>query len=195
MPSEPMQAVCSKEWKRRILLIALFIFGAASWFLFDGWIGYPQNNEKAEIYLPIKEELKGDEKALAEAWKKIAEPRGWNLSKPPKKIYSQQDLFTQFVFAGIGYLGVVATLFYYCWSLPRTLHYAEGQLTLPDKRVVDIKTIRNIDKRAWKSKGIARVRYESAPGQIEKCQLDDYKFIGTAEILEEIQKRLQPKSS
>jgi len=189
-----MTAHVSKEWKRRILLIALFILGASGWFFYDGLIGYPKNNERAEIYLPLKEELKEDRLKLEEEWSNIVEEKGWS-PKPPKKIYSDQDILTQFIFAGVGFLGVIGTLVYYFWSLPRTLSYQDGKLTLPDGKVIDIYTIKNIDKRAWKSKGIAKVRYEAAPGQFVKAQLDDYKFIGTAEMLDDIQSRLQPKKA
>lgn len=175
-------------------MIAAFIFAASSWFLYDGLIGYPKNNERAEVYLPLKEQYEDDKKQLETEWAAIREERGWG-GKTPKKIYSQQDILTQFIFAAVGYLGFLATIGYYFWSLPRTLHFENDQLTLPGGRVIDIHTIKNIDKRAWKSKGIAKVRYQAAPGKFEKVQLDDYKFIGTAEILDEIQARLQPKKA
>jgi len=194
MPSEPLRAHVSKEWKRRIWMIAAFIFAASSWFLYDGLFGYPKNNERAEVYLPLKEQYEDDKKQLETEWAEIQEARGWS-GKTPKKIYSDQDILTQYLFAAFGYLGFLGTLGYYFWSLPRTLAFSEDKLTLPDGRVIDIYTIKNIDKRAWKSKGIAKVRYQVAPGKMEKAQLDDYKFIGTAEILDEIQARLQPKKA
>jgi len=194
MSSEPMIAICSKEWKRRILLIALFIFAGSSWFLYDGAVGYPKANERAVVYFALKEEIT-DPDALKAAWETTAAEQGWNPDKVPKKIYSQQDLWTQFAFAILGYLGVAATLGYFFWSLPRRLEYRDERLTLPDGRVIDITTIKSIDKRAWKSKGIARVRHELAPGRLAKFQLDDYKFIGTAEILEVIQTVLKEKKA
>jgi len=192
MPSDPMTTYVSKEWKRRILLMALFAFGAGCWFLYDGAIGYPKNNVRAEVYLPLKAKYEDDPRQLKKEWARIVQEKGWHPSEP-KKIYDEGDIMVQYVIAAVCFLIAAGVLGNFFWSLPRGLQFENDQLVLPTGKTVAISSIRHIDKRPWERKGIAKVRYELESGRTSWFKLDDYKYVGTAEILEVVEKRLQPK--
>jgi len=192
MPSESMSTHVSKEWKRRILLMALFAAGAGCWFLYDGAIGYPKNNVRAEVYLPLKEKYEDDPRELKKQWAEIVREKGWHPSEP-KKIYGEGDIMVQYIIAVVCFLLAVGVVGNFFWSLPRGLRLEGDELILPSGKVIDIHTIRHIDKRPWERKGIAKGRYESAAGRQRWFKLDDYKYVGTAEILEVIEQKLQPK--
>ena len=49
-----------------------------------------------------------------------------------------------------------------------------------------------MSKKRWENKGIADLAYEAAPGKLQKFILDDYKFVGAAQILEAAEKSLAP---
>ncbi len=191
--NQPLTAVISKEWKQRMLLITLIITGAGLWFLYDGLFGYPKNNVRAAVYLPLKEKLGADTPELDKAWTEAARERGWS-DTPPKKEYSAGDIQIQIGIAIVALLGGAAAATHFLRSLNTTTRLEDGKILLPDRRVIAIDTVRSVSKRRWKSKGIADLVYEAGPGRLKRFILDDYKYIGADKILEEVEKVL-PKAS
>ena len=189
--SVSVTAVISKEWKQRILIMALALGGLGCWFLYDGLVAYPKNNVKAEIYLPLREKLGKDTPELEAAWAEIRKERNWN-DKTPKKIYDEGDLQTQVVLGIITLLASAGILFYFYRSLPKTTRLEDGVIILPDGRRIELTKVRALSKKRWDNKGIADLAYESAPGKTTRFILDDYKYIGAAKILDEVEKVLNP---
>ena len=177
-----------------MLLLALFLFGTGCWFVYDGMIAWPQNNEKAAIYLPMKDLHGEDRLALEKQWLAEAAARGWP-KKAPKKMYSASDIQTQYICAAVAFAITLGCLGFFVWSLPRKLLYEAPKLTLTNKQVLDIHSIKHINKKRWKSQSIAVVRYDAGGGIQKTFKLDDYKYIGTAEILDAIQEELTPKQA
>jgi hypothetical protein len=184
-------AIISKEWKQRMLIIVLAVGGLGCWFLFDGLVAYPRNNVKAAIYFELREKHGEDTPELKAAWEAVRKERVWNDSTP-KKIYSAGDLQTQLILGAITLLGAAAVLLHFFRSLPQTTRLENGVITLPDGRQVEITKVQAVSKKRWENKGIADLAYESAPGKSTRFILDDYKFIGAAQILEEVEKHLNP---
>jgi len=184
-------AIISKEWKQRILIMALAVSGLGCWFLYDGLVAYPKNNVKAAVYFPLRDQLGKDTPELEAAWAAARKERHWN-EKTPKKIYSPDSLRTQIILGILSLLGGGAIVLYYFRSLPLTTRLQNGRIILPDGREIELTQIRAVSKRRWDSKGIADLVYESAPGKTARFLLDDYKFIGAAQILAEVEKNLTP---
>lgn len=182
-------AIISKEWKQRMLIIVAVTAGMGGWFLLDGLLVYPKNNERYPVYAELEEQLGADTPEFQEAWKTTSAERGWADTKP-KPIYTDGEIRTQVILAILMWAGTAAILVHFFRSLPRTTRLEGKRLVLPDGREIDITTIRAVSKKRWESKSIADVVYEPSPGEVKKFLLDDYKFIGAAEILQEIEKTL-----
>lgn len=174
-----------------MLLIVAAVGGLGGWFLFDGLVAYPRNNVKAAIYFDLREKHGENTPELKEAWEAVRKERVWNDSTP-KKIYSPGDLQTQLILGAVTILGAAGILIYFLRSLPQTTRLENGVITLPDGRTVEIGKVQAVSKKRWENKGIADLAYESAPGKSTRFILDDYKFIGAATILEEVEKSLNP---
>ncbi len=187
--SNPVTAIISKEWKQRILIICLALAGMGGWFIFDGLVAYPRNNEKAVVYFELRDRLGKDSPELKEAWDAVRKERTWNDSTP-KKIYSDGDLRTQLILGGLTLLGAGAVLVYFFKSLKTTTRMKNGIIFLPDGRQIEIAKVRAVSRKRWENKGIADLAWEPEPGKFEKFLLDDYKYIGAATILEEVEKTL-----
>lgn len=187
--STSVTAIISKEWKQRMMIMMLVLTGMGCWFLFDGLVSYPRNNAWASVYFDLEEKLGKDTPELEAAWEAACKERNWSLDKP-KKIYSDGDIRTQIVLGIITLLGAGAVFRHYRKSLPTTTRLENEVIILPDGRRIELTQVRSLSKRRWENKGIADLAYEASPGQIKKFLLDDYKYIGAAEILQEVEKVL-----
>lgn len=186
-----MTAVVSKEWKQRMLIISGALFAMGAWFLFDGLVAYPNNNVRALAYAEL-EKLHGEESPeLAQAWTQVAKENGW-LEEKPKKLFTSGQIRTQVILALLTWGAAGATLLHFFRSLSQTTRFEGGTLHLPDGRGVALNTIRGLSKRRWQSRSIADFVYEPESGIPKRFILDDYKFIGVAEILKEVEKSLPP---
>lgn len=182
-------AVISKEWKQRMLLLILMCAGMGCWFLYDGLLAYPKNNVRATEYFALREELGEDSPELKSAWLALARERGWRES-PPKKIYSPDSLRTQIRLGAVALLAAAALAVYVFRSLSLTTRLENDTLIFPNGKSVPIGKIRAVSKKRWKNKGIADLVYEPKRGQSARLVLDDYKFIGAAAILAEVERHL-----
>lgn len=184
-----LTAIISKEWKQRMLLLILMCAAMGGWFLYDGLIAYPKNNIRAEAYFALRDDLGEKSPELEPAWLAMARERGWRES-PPKKIHSPDSLRTQLKL-GLAVLLVAAIIaVHYFRSLSLTTRLEDGKIILPNGKKISLDKVRSVSKKRWKNKGIADLVYEPRPGQSARFILDDYKFIGAAEILAVVEKSL-----
>lgn len=187
----PLTAIISKEWKQRMQILSLVVAGVGGWFMYDGLIGYPKNNVRAAVYEELVSQHGKEGPGLQKAWADAAKQRNWADDKP-KSSYSAGDMRTQLILGLAAWLGAGACLFHYFKSLPLTTRLEDGKLILPDGKEIALTQIRSVSKKRWENKGIADLVYEAAPGKMKRFILDDYKFIGAAEILEVVEKNLPP---
>lgn len=188
-PAYPLTARISREWKKRMIMIMLFITGSGLWFGYDAALGYPQNNVRFAEFELIKAQHPEDEAGAEEGWQVLAEQKGWG-KKPPKKAYSAQDIAVQWGIAGTALAGVGVMLVFFFMQLPRTLSSDGIHITGADGTKVPILNIKSVDKRKWKDQGIALIRYQTAQG-LKRFVLDDYKFIGADKILADAEATLK----
>lgn len=189
--NSPVIAVISKEWKQRMKILSLALVAMGGWFLFDGAVGYPKHNVKAGVYEELVAKYGKDTPEVAKAWAAAAAERKWAPDKP-KASYNADQIRTQFILGFVVWLGAAACLFHYFKSLPLTTRLDGDVITLPDGRKIALDKIRALSKKRWENKGIADLAYEAAQGKITKFILDDYKYIGAAQILEAAEKSLAP---
>jgi len=161
-PVEPIVARPGGYYRSRRYIMVLALLGGAVWFGYDGWVKYPALNARiAEVTRQFNETKDEATKAKLDA-----EVRELGA---PRDDWLQKVLACTLPFVAIGYLAFF-------------LHRSRGQvrlsgdiLTVPGHPPVAIETLRSIDNRQWKKKGIAYLTYASA-GQERTIKLDDFLY-------------------
>ncbi len=157
------------------MIIGIAALGWAVYCLYDGFIGYPKQRERALAYVRLEEEYRGRDPAdFLDAWPEYAQERGWPSTHPGEP-QSEGDIYMQFVMAaGTGAIGL-----WLLWGVWRTrgqwIEQTETGLTTSWGQTLDYDQVLSIDKRKWRNKGIAKIRYQDG-GRKRRFVLDNFKF-------------------
>ncbi|CAM3018021.1 hypothetical protein [Rariglobus hedericola] len=194
-----VQARISKEWRRRMTMMALMLNGSALWFCYDGFIAWPSEEARYQQLvtltagsLAVDETPTDKNPEVVRAWTAYAA-----ANKLPEKLpkhRSEGDLSGQRTIGGIllaiglGFVG---------WVLlqHRKSVRADGDIiTGAGGETVHLDTIVDMDRRKWANKGIAYAIYE-VDGKRRRLCLDDHKFIGCEAIILEAERRIAARST
>jgi hypothetical protein len=189
----------SKEWRRRMLFMFFMIFGIAAWFLYDGYILWPDEAQRHVEYLEIKDTLIEAGDAVDEestsvrlAWERHAREMDYRRNIPKERM--DDDIREQRV---IGWVMIIGALLYgvwIAWNHTRQVS-AEGDIVIgASGERVDINSITAIDRKKWKDKGIAYGIYEEGGKQRRLC-LDEHKFRGCEAIMIEADQRIKARGT
>ena len=189
----------SKEWRRRMLFMFFMIFGIAAWFLYDGYILWPDEAQRHVEYLEIKDTLIEAGDAVDEestsvrlAWERHAREMYYRRNIPKERM--DDDIREQRV---IGWVMIIGALLYgvwIAWNHTRQVS-AEGDIVIgASGERVDINSITAIDRKKWKDKGIAYGIYEEGGKQRRLC-LDEHKFRGCEAIMIEADQRIKARGT
>ena len=189
----------SKEWRRRMLFMFFMIFGVAAWFLYDGYILWPDEAQRHVEYLEIKDTLIETGDAVDEestsvrlAWERHAREMDYRRNIPKER--TDDDIREQRV---IGWAMIIGALLYgvwIAWNHTRQVS-AEGVIVIgASGERVDINSITAIDRKKWKDKGIAYGIYEEGGKQRRLC-LDEHKFKGCEAIIIEADQRIKARGT
>ena len=200
-PTLPLRAENNAKFYGRFKWLALFAFGFGGYSLYDAAVAYPDQMARSEAFLEVAhdelprdvfEELelgsKGHDdlykkvkKRMAdfpdfqETWEARATAEGWP-PEPYEKLRGMGDIYYNYVMAGICSLGGA-------W-LVLTLLRTSGRWFELNEQGVDsrwgesfsLDQITAIDKRQWRDKGIARLRYTDSNGRSRTFVVDNYKY-------------------
>jgi hypothetical protein len=189
----------SKEWRRRMLFMFFMIFGIAAWFLYDGYILWPDEAQRHVEYLEIKDTLIEAGDAVVEestsvrlAWERHAREMDYRRNIPKERM--DDDIREQRV---IGWAMIIGALLYgvwIAWNHTRQVS-AEGDIVIgASGERVDINSIIAIDRKKWQDKGIAYGIYEEGGKQRRLC-LDEHKFRGCEAIIIEADQRIEARGT
>ena len=189
----------SKEWRRRMLFMFFMILGIAAWFLYDGYILWPDEAQRHVEYLEIKDTLIEAGDAVDEestsvrlAWERHAREMDYRRNIPKERM--DDDIREQRV---IGWVMIIGALLYgvwIAWNHTRQVS-AEGDIVIgASGERVDINSITAIDRKKWKDKGIAYGIYEEGGKQRRLC-LDEHKFRGCEVIIIEADQRIKARGT
>jgi hypothetical protein len=187
----------SKKWRQRMLCVFFLIFGIASWFLYDGYILWPDEARRHVEYLEIKDVLieaggAVDKKSTSVrlAWERHAREMGYRRNIPKERMGG--DIREQRV---IGWAMVIVALLHgvwIAWNHTRQVS-VEGDIVIgASGERVDIDSITAIDRKKWKNKSIAYGIYEEGGKQRRLC-LDEHKFKGCEAIIIEADQRIKAR--
>ena len=189
----------SKEWRRRMLFMFFMIFGIAAWFLYDGYILWPDEAQRHVEYHEIKDTLIEAGDAVDEestsvrlAWERHAREMDYRRNIPKERM--DDDIREQ---REIGWVMIIGALLYgvwIAWNHTRQVS-AEGDIVIgASGERVDINSITAIDRKKWKDKGIAYGIYEEGGKQRRLC-LDEHKFRGCEAIIIEADQRIKARGT
>jgi hypothetical protein len=175
----PAEARVMRSWIQQKGLIPVFLLGFSLWFLWDGLIGYPRSNERWDAH-EARKDKPGE-------WEKYAASRGWT-SEPPHRRYATSDIAAQYICAGVAGAVGIFSLIYWLRAKKMSIRSDADAIFTPSGKRVPYGSITLVDRRKWKSKGLATISY-SLDGSKGRFVLDDAKYEPTAldTILEDIQ--------
>jgi hypothetical protein len=170
----------------RFVIIGWVAIGFALWSLYDGAVKYPQQRERGLLFEKLMEEGRDNE------WDKEAAKRGWPTEYPgePK---SEADIQMQYVMVAVAGLIGALVLANVWLSRGRWIEADEEGISSSWGERVPYSSIVSLDKKIWRSKGIARVKYNDG-ARVRRFVIDDYKFLRepTDNILYELEERIEP---
>jgi hypothetical protein len=179
------------KFSRRFLYMGIGALLFALYCVYDGFIGYPHKQEKALAFEKLYAEDRADE------WEAYAAEQGWSAAIPVQPKTDDEyhgDILMQHAMAVVtGLIGV------WLISIPlrargRWIEASDTGITSSWGQSLNFADITAVDKRQWRSKGIARVTYNDN-GRKRRFVIDDYKFDRdkTDEILFELEQRIDPE--
>jgi hypothetical protein len=170
----------------RFIIIGWAALGFGLWALYDGAVKYPQQRERGLAFDKLMDEGRDKE------WDQYARDHGWPTDYPgePKSIV---DIQLQYVMAAVASTIGGLVLLNVWLSRGRWIEADDTGLNSSWGERVPYDKILTLDKKSWRSKGIARVKYEEN-GRRRKFVIDDYKFMRgpTDDILYELEERIEP---
>jgi hypothetical protein len=179
------------KFSRRFLYMGIAAIGFSIYCLVDGSIRYPHKQERAVAFEKLYSEGKADQ------WEAFATERGWSTSIPEES-KSEEDFKTSIV---LQYSMFVVTGLIGMWliSIPlrargRWIESTGSGIASSWGQSFNYDQVENVEKRQWRSKGIARVTYVDN-GRRRRFVIDDYKYdrYKTDAILYELEQNIDPE--
>ena len=162
---------------RRFLWMALACAGASAWFFFDGSVTYPNELKRCEAYWQATDNPNDPWKPMeSRDWVKVAASNDWSKEIPRETPDKQREkIGTQFFYA-IGSL-IIAIPCLLKWFLARGTWVEGDEKSIRTSWGQELKfeQVETLNKRKWKDKGIAKVKYLDE-GQPVTFVLDDFKY-------------------
>lgn len=205
---EPAEIICrvTPWYFRRMAILGGMLFLMGCYFIYDGAVGYPKKNERAEVQQWFEKELLGgyDEAKAAgrlSQWMKEAEAKGWPAGEngePPKwaayaaergwpeknEKYTDKEIEEQFWWGGGTLIGALVVGVLVLLNRNKVLVGRAGAFVTPEGAEVKHGDVFKVDTRKWAQKGLAYAWYRpGGEGAVKKAVIDDLKFGGAEGIL------------
>ena len=132
-----------------------------------------KSHDAQESYLRSKKIILKDSERK-EQWLAIAAENEWS-EKPPAKLRTEMDVQMQYLMIIPCVIAALWLLSTWYFSIGRWFEIRDGEIHTSWGQSFPLTAITKIDKKQWRDKGIARLRYvhENRPG---KFVVDNYKF-------------------
>ena len=181
-----------------MLFMFAMIFGSALWFLSDGYLMWPAEGKRYEVFkemaeVEIAEGRAKDMKdpALTRLWERHAKENDLPLKVPKER--TPGDLAGQRWTGWIMLGGAVFFGAWVAWNHTRSVRADGDIVTGASGERVHLDSIVEMDRRKWANKGIAYAIYEEN-GKRRRLTLDDHKFLGCEAIILEAERRMAARA-
>jgi hypothetical protein len=188
-PAFPLIARASNTVRNKNLLIVAMCVLFAVWFAYDGWIGWPQRNDRLVTGMideskTSSSKITPDTLPILEAWPTwaqantsqrqqmadVAKLNGRDEFKSETDILVQKLIVLGLSLASIGSIG----WFLHC---QKRRAIAEADTVSPSPGVIIPWTdITTVDNTRWKKSGIVDITYQQPNGGSAKAKFDDYEL-------------------
>ena len=195
-----VEARISKQWRRRMLFMLFMLFGISAWFFSDGYHYWPKEAERHAAYMQILDSLvasgnakDADSSSVQLAWQRHAKEAGYKGSKMPKE-RTEAAIAEQRNIAWV--LLIVSILFatWVAWNHRLSVSASSDTIIGTKGQRVKFDSIEEIDRKKWKSKGIAYAVYKVGDKK-RRLTLDAHKFAGCEAIITEADRRISERAS
>lgn len=194
-----VHARISTEWRRRMIFMALMIWGSALWFAYDGYIAWPAEEKRYQQLVVLTADIVDEDHKptkkdpeVVRAWQRYAEQNDLKTKVPKNR--TAGDLAGQRGIAGVMALGGTLFLIWFGLQHRRSVRVEGEIITGASGETVNFDQIVDVDRHKWENKGIAYAIYEQN-GKRRRLCLDDHKFIGCEAIILEAERRLKDQST
>ncbi len=188
-----------------MVFMFLMLFGSGLWFLSDGYLMWPAEGKRYEVFAVMAEEMISDGRAadvkdvkearespsVIAAWEKLAKERGWAIKVPKER--TPGDLAGQRWPGWIFFCGSLIFAAWVAWNHKRSVRAEGDWVTGASGERVHLDWIVEMDRRKWANKGIAYAIYEEG-GKRRRLTLDDHKFLGCEAIILEAERRMKVRA-
>lgn len=191
---------------RRMGILGGMLLLMGLYFIYDGAIGYPKKNVRADKQLWFEKEfLPSYDEAKAEgrlgAWMEKAAAEGWptgDNGEPPKwaayaaergwpeknEKYTEKEITEQFWWGGGTILASIIVGILVLLNRNKVLQGGGDHFITPEGVTVRFADVFKVDTRKWDQKGLAYAWFKDGEGGAErKAVIDDLKFGGADVIL------------
>lgn len=178
----PIVAKAAAYYRGTRYTMVVLLLAAAGWFAYDGWKGWPAENERH----------RQNNAALDAAKKAGDEAKMTALNKDPyttMKEHSDSDIQLQRRLAMALPLAAAGFLIWALYNSRGAYKLTGDTLEIPGHPPVKLDEIQEIDKEKWDRKGIAYLTYRTAAGESGQIRLDD--FIYEREPTDQIFERVE----
>lgn len=219
--TERIECKVAPWYFRRMGLMTLLLAGCGGWFMWDGLVGWPKANHKADIYEAFqagREETSWDEfvaekeeedwaengpgdDGLAEAkeaYNAAAGGESWSsfsverrLPEHKPKRHPQSAIEGQFHWAYGAFGFAAVVLVVMLVNAPKKLSADAEAFYTPGHARVPYDRIFRVDKKKWDNKGLAYAYYRDEGEKVKKATIDDLKFKGADRILDLVLARFE----
>jgi hypothetical protein len=189
----PIRAENDPRYSRRFLFMGIGAIAFALWFVYDGAITYPNQQKRALAYHELETQSQGmDPVAFRDKWHELAKSNDWPTNYPGEA-KTDGDIIMQFVMAGMAGAGALALLSIPLRARGRWIEGTDTGINSSWGQGFKYDQVAELNKRQWRSKGIAKVTYLDG-NRRRRFVIDDYKFdrYPTDSILYELEQRIDP---
>lgn len=170
-PTTPLRARISNGYRGRLILIGLGVTAFGCWALYDGFIGYPK---KAQVFSELQA-IQEERPDWASYWSVYAAERGYETNPNEIKELEAKDIWTQHVMAAICLPIGGFFLLSFLRTTGRTVEADENGIRGREGSAT-WDAVTDLDDSRWRTKGIARVKFNQPGGGEGRILLDDWKF-------------------
>lgn len=174
-----VRANVDKKFILRFLIISVCLFGFMLWALYDGLYKYPKEIKRSEAFFSLQSQVESgglSEADRAEQWEEMCDQYGWSKGTMPKEAkLIEEDIRFQWILAAIGLVGGVFFMVKYLRLLGSWMEADDNGITTSWGSGLSFDKVKELDKKKWAKKGIAKVSYDDG-GKDRVMTLDDFKY-------------------
>lgn len=167
-PTAPIVARAGRYYRNARYLMFVIIVSMGAWFMYDGFVAYPESNRRYDSLVKDLDRLEKDPKRDEATYLSVTLQVKSMSRHDEFSILLQKILGFTLPPAGIG------LLVYWLRKSRGEIRLENGVLSIPGSPSVSLSSIDELDKDLWDRKGIVTAYYTLDDNTTGKFSLDDF---------------------